>query len=99
MKRKGHLFERAFTKDTLLAAYYAASKHKHGRRGCFEFEKNLGAQLDMLFKELHSGTYNPKPYYTFTIYEQKKRIIHAPAFRQPITLKRLYNNLLQILIH
>lgn len=90
MKRHGHLFERAFTREALLAAYYAAAKSKHGRRACFAFERNLGAQLEALHAELHGGTYTPRPYYTFTVYEPKTRTIYAPAFRDCVVQHAIY---------
>lgn len=90
MKRHGHLFERAFTREALLAAFHAAAKSKHGRRACFAFERNLGAQIDALHRELHTGTYQPRPYYTFTVYEPKTRLIYAPAFRDCVVQHAIY---------
>jgi retron-type reverse transcriptase len=90
MKRHGHLFEQSFTREALLAAFHAAAKSKHGRRACFAFERNLGAQIDALHRELHTGTYQPRPYYTFTVYEPKTRLIYAPAFRDCVVQHALY---------
>lgn len=90
MKRHGHLFDRTFTREALLAAYHATAKSKHGRRACFAFERNLGAQLEALHKELHAGSYRPRPYYTFTVREPKTRLIYAPAFRDCVVQHAIY---------
>lgn len=90
MKRHGNLFEQAFTRDALTQAYHDAAKSKRGKRACFTFERSLGAQLDALHTELHSGTYQPRPYFTFTVYEPKTRLIYAPAFRDCVVQHAIY---------
>lgn len=90
MKRAGHLFEQAFTRPALLAAYQAAAKSKRGRRACFAFERSLGAQIDAIYRELHGGTYQPRPYYTFMVHEPKPRVIYAPAFRDCVVQHAIY---------
>jgi retron-type reverse transcriptase len=90
MKRIGHLFERAFTAEALLAAYHAAARHKRGKRACFNFERNLAANLDALHRELSFGTYRPRPYYSFMVYEPKPRRIFAPAFRDLVVQHAIY---------
>jgi len=90
MKRCGNLFEQAFTRGALAKAYHDAAKSKRGKRACFTFECNLGAQIDTLYHELHSGTYRPRPYFTFTVYEPKKRLIFAPAFRDCVVQHAIY---------
>lgn len=90
MKRFGNLFEIAFTRDALAQAYQDAAKSKRGRRACFTFERNLGAQIDALHAELHGGSYQPRPYFTFTIHEPKTRLIFAPAFRDCVVQHAIY---------
>jgi len=90
MKRIGHLFERVFTPEALLAAYRAAARHKHGKRACFTFERHLAANLDALHCELHAGTYRPRPYFSFMVYEPKPRRIFAPAFRDLVVQHAIY---------
>lgn len=91
MKRHGNLFEQAFTRTALAQAYHDAAKSKRGKRACFTFERNLGAQIDALHTELHNGTYKPRPYFTFTVYAPKTRIIYAPAFRDCVVQHAIYN--------
>ena len=55
MKRVGFLFEKTFTKEALFGAYLVASKGKHKKRQCFEFEKNLAHNIDLLYESIHDG--------------------------------------------
>lgn len=90
MKRYGNLFEKAFTYEALYAAYLMASRHKHGKRACFVFEKRLAHNLDKLHRSLHDGTYKPQPYYTFMVYEPKPRQIYAPSFSDLVVQHAIY---------
>lgn len=90
MKRVGYLYERAFTPEALRLAFHAAARHKHGKRACFNFEKHLAGNLDALHRELADGTYKPRPYYSFMVYEPKPRRIFAPAFRDLVVQHAIY---------
>jgi retron-type reverse transcriptase len=90
MKRFGNLFEQAFSKENLYQAYLDARRGKRGKRACFEFEINLGANLVGLYVEVHSGNYHPQPYLKFMVYEPKPRIIYAPAFRDIVLQHAIY---------
>jgi len=85
MKRHGNLFEKIAAFDNLL---YAARKAFRGdkkftARGS-EFYFHLESELLSLEKDLLSGTYRPKPYRTFKIYEPKERKICAADFRDRV---------------
>jgi len=90
LKRYGNLFDSTFTMENLYEAYLNARKGKRKKRSCFDFEINLGANLNALYKEIHSGTYKPQPYHTFKVYEPKERLIHAPAFRDIVVQHAIY---------
>lgn len=90
MKRAGYLFESAFTPEALRLAFHAAARHKHGKRACFNFEKRLAANLDALYRELADGSYKPRPYYSFMVFEPKPRRIFAPAFRDLVVQHAIY---------
>lgn len=89
-KRIGFLFEEAFSKESLYEAYLVARKGKRKKRATLAFEKRLGAEIEALHVELHSGVYTPRPYVSFVVYEPKKRIIHAPAFRDLVVQHAIY---------
>jgi len=91
MKRYGGLFNQAFTYDALVQAFHDAAKHKRGKYACYSFEKNLGANITELHRELHSGSYQSQPYFKFTIQEPKERIIYAPAFRDCVVQHAIYS--------
>jgi len=90
MKRYGHLFEQAFTRENLYEAYLDASHNKHKKRSCFNFERRLAYNLDRLYNAIHDGTYRPQPYYTFTVYEPKARKIYAPSFADLVVQHAIY---------
>lgn len=90
MKRVGNLYGAIVSKEALYQGFLDAKKSKSGRRGCFEFEKKLATELLRLHDELMNGTYQPKPYFKFTIYEPKKRDIYAPAFRDCVVQHAIY---------
>lgn len=90
MKRIGNLFDKAFTEENLYQAYLDARRGKRKKRACFDFEVNLGANIKRLHRELHSGTYQPRPYFEFTVYEPKPRLIRAPAFRDIVVQHAIY---------
>lgn len=96
MKRIGNLYDRAFTSDALLAAFHDAARHKRRKRACFNFEKRLAANLWDLHRELHDGSYRPRPYYEFEVTEPKPRRIFAPAFRDCVVQHAIYNLILPI---
>jgi RNA-directed DNA polymerase len=90
MKRVGHLFEQAFTPDALYQAWVDASAGKRGKRATLEFGRNLSGNLATLHKALHDGTYTPKPYKEFKVYEPKERTIFAPAFCDLVVQHAIY---------
>lgn len=90
MKRIGRLFEKAFSKENLYKAYLDARKGKRKKCACFLFEKNLGANLEELYQKIHSNNYKPEPYFKFFVYEPKRRIICAPAFKDIVTQHAIY---------
>ena len=90
MKRYGHLFSQSFNEFNLYLAYLDARRGKRNKRSCFEFECRLGAHLKELQAALHSYTYVPRPYHSFTVHEPKLRLIHAPAFIDTVVQHAIY---------
>ncbi len=90
MKRYGYLFEQAFSFDNLVQAYHDAARHKTGKHGCFEFTRQLASHLDQLHAALQDGSYRPRPYHTFMVYEPKQRQIFAPAFADLVVQHAIY---------
>lgn len=89
-KRHGNLYEQMFTLDALHAAYLRSRDRKRKKSAVRRFEQNLGFNLQALHKELQAGTYAPRPYKTFHVYEPKPRLIHAPHFRDVVVQQAMY---------
>jgi len=95
-KRIGFLFDKTFTIDNLYQAFLTARAGKRNKRATLKFEINLGAELKSLHTELHSGTYRPRAYSQFEVYEPKRRIINAPAFRDLVVQHCIYKAIYSI---
>ena len=91
MKRYGNLFADAVSRKALYQAYHDARKNKVPTYACFEFECSLAHQVETLHATLINGTYKPKPYHRFMVYEPKAREISAPAFRDRVVQHAVYN--------
>lgn len=89
-KRIGHLYDMAFTKPMLYQAFLNARKGKTKKVECFEFEISLGAEIDALHDSLMDGSYQPQPLRRFEVFEPKRRIIHAPHFRDLVVQHAIY---------
>ncbi len=95
-KRIGYLFEKAFTLENLYESFLIARKGKRKKIAILRFEKNLGTELEKLHNELHNGTYKPRPYTQFKVYEPKERIINAPSFRDLVVQHAIYKTIYKI---
>ena len=89
-KRHGQLFDKCFTLAALYAAYHRARRCKRKTLAVMQFERNLGANLQALYDELHGGTYQPQPYRHFMVAEPKPRMISAPTFRDVVVQHAIY---------
>lgn len=89
-KRFGNLYTSTFTLDRLHAAYLIARKGKRKTRSVQIFERDLGANLAALERELQDETYAPKPYRHFVVYGPKPRNIAAPTFRDVVVQHAIY---------
>lgn len=96
MKRYGNLFDIVFSKENLYAAYLDARKGKRKKRATFEFESNLGVNINDLYARIHDGIYQPDPYFQFRVFEPKERIIHAPSFRDVVVQHAIYRQIYDI---
>lgn len=89
-KRINHLYEQMCTPEALYAAYLCGRRGKRTSLSVCNFERNAGAELHKLLQELQNGSYTPKPYRRFWVYEPKPRIIAAPAFRDVVVQHAIY---------
>ena len=96
MKRLGGIFDEAFTRDALYAAYLQARRAKRGKAACMRFAARLGAEISALHDELHSGPYRPRPYREFMVTKPKPRQILAPDFRDVVAQHAVYRVIYQV---
>jgi len=91
MKRAGNLYAGICTMDSLLAAFHQASRQKRSHRACYDFGRNLGANLSALLHELQTQTYKPHVCNRFMVHDGRKpRLIEAPAFRDLVVQHAVY---------
>jgi RNA-directed DNA polymerase len=94
MKRKGNLITQIASFDNLIMAYKKAARGKRNRSYVKRFYLKLEENLFAIQSELLSGNYNWGEYNVFEVTDSKKRIIHAPQFRDRVT-QHAINNILE----
>ena len=77
-------FEKIFNFQNLMKAHETARCGKRGKREVILFEQNLSENLTRLSDSLRDGTYRISGYYSFHIFDPKKRAIHALHYRDRI---------------
>ena len=91
MKRHGNLYNKIITFENICEAYRKAAL---GRRYTYEvlsFRNNLEENLISIQEDLVTRTYQPGPYWTFTLYEPKKRLIYVSPFRDRVVHHAIMN--------
>ena len=73
--------ERIAHPDNLREAYLRAARGKSTRPAVLAFAANLSDNLSDMHHELLDGSFEFGDYHTFTVYEPKRRVIHAASFR------------------
>jgi retron-type reverse transcriptase len=84
MKREGNLFPQLVSFGNLLQAAKQAQRGKRFTRQTLIFNHNLENELLRLREELTTETYRPGAYFTFEIYEPKRRMISAAPYRDRV---------------
>jgi hypothetical protein len=70
--------------QNLYKAHLRARKGKRGTAECIAFEMELPQNLSRLQEELRSRTYRLSGYYSFQVFDPKRRTIHALHYRDRI---------------
>lgn len=85
IKRYDNLFDRVANFETLYKAYEEAAKGRRYKKEVMETAARAEMIVSDLARELQTGIYKPGGYYEFEVRnEVKRRIIHAPLFRDRI---------------
>ena len=69
---------------TLSWAFWRAGRGKRDRREVREFEADIDRRLTRLGDEIRSGRPRVGDYVSFVVRDPKRRIIHAPRFRERV---------------
>lgn len=75
-----NVYDKAVSFDKILMAHKKARRGKKEKKDVIIFELNLESEILRLEEELKHGTYTPKKYKSFKIYEPKERIIMASPY-------------------
>lgn len=79
------LYEKAIDYKTLKLSYKRTQQaERKYRKESIIFDMARERNLVRLWRELKEGRYIPSDYIKFTVYEPKKRVIHAPRIRDKI---------------
>jgi len=84
MKSYGGLFAHIVGIDNLRQAMEVAARGKRDRAAVAGFLNNADEELLRLHEELESGTYTPRPYQQFRIWDPKPRTISCAHFRDRV---------------
>ena len=84
MKSYNNIWDRVISFENLLLAYRKASRQKHYRLEVLRFTENLEENLVEIQNQLIWNEYKPSPARRFCVFEPKKRLISAPAFRDRV---------------
>lgn len=97
MKRHGKLYEQVWSIENLRLALYKAQKGKKKQRSVIRFMQKEEENLLILQNELRDKTYKTSPYTTFTLVQEKVRLIHRLPFRDRICHHAIANIIIPIL--
>lgn len=88
------MFQQICSIENIKEAYRKTrlGKGKH-KISAIDFERSESRNLRQLQKELKKGTYRPRAYHRFYVFEPKRRLIQAPSYRDKI-VQHAINNVL-----
>ncbi|MBF0311735.1 MAG: group II intron reverse transcriptase domain-containing protein [Magnetococcales bacterium] len=91
MFRSGNLFDRIVCFTNLWQAAHKAWRGKKDKTRIAHFYFALEVELLSLQEELQSGSWSPRPYRTFEVFEPKRRKIAAADFRDRVVHHAIMN--------
>ncbi|MBI4946552.1 MAG: reverse transcriptase [Bacteroidetes bacterium] len=91
MKRIGYLIEKVADPDNLRLAYWKAQKGKEAKPEIIKYLRELETNLQIIRKQILSGSIEIGNYRLFTIYDPKERQICAAPFAQRVLHHALMN--------
>ena len=85
MERYGHLFDKIITFENMYESYLEARKGRKLKPEILRAGRNIEKTIREMQRQLRDGTWKSDRYNEFVCYtEVKRRVIHAPSFRNRI---------------
>ena len=91
MKRAGNLISQICEMDNLRQAWLKTVRGKAFSRSVREFRPVLSVRLHQIAEQLRSGSVSWGPYYCFTIYDPKERVIKVAPLSNRIAYHAICN--------
>jgi len=89
MVRHGNLYHKIYTLENLYEAYRICLRGKRLKRDVLPFTFDLSRNLLEIQRELKDKSYQVGKYFSFYVYEPKKRLVQALPFRNRIIQQAL----------
>ncbi|MGL4449173.1 MAG: reverse transcriptase domain-containing protein [Shewanella sp.] len=96
MKKHKNLMASVLAPENLIAAWQTARKGKTRTKAVLAFDVRAGALLAELSARIKAGTYQPRQYRRFHVYEPKPREICAPWFGDVVVQHAIYRIIMPI---
>jgi len=90
---KEEVFKQIISFENLLKAYSRVRRNKRFRRKLQKIELDFEDRLVNVRKQLKNGSYKPKQYHQFLVYEPKLRQVSAPALIDRIVHHAIINKI------
>jgi RNA-directed DNA polymerase len=91
VKREGNLIARIVERENLRHALGLALRGHHGRRLPYKSADEVDAWLAELGCDILAGTVAVGAYRRFVVHDPKRRVIHAPSFRERVLHHAILN--------
>ena len=91
-----NIFENIISLESLFLAWNKFKVGKGKRKDVQLFARFLEENICQLHRDLISGTYKHGDYYSFTVYDPKRRHIHTANIRDRIVHQSIYSELTKI---
>ncbi len=95
MTEKPTDYQKIYDFNNLYKAYKEARKGKRNKQTVAKFETNLLEAIYYLSYLLETKTYTSSPYYSFYVYEPKKRLVKTNAFKDKVVQHALCDNVIE----
>lgn len=83
-KQSRDIYYKHLTKDNLYSIWNIVKRTCKNKKAVYEFNLNLGANIDSIYNDLYKQEYIPNRYHAFLIFEPKERLVMSQTIRDKI---------------